>query len=154
MNMVNTNLKKIKEKLLKLDKQKLDNHKKIKFIFLYGSKARARDTPLSDIDIAVYYEGSGKERFQFRMKALGELPNKVDLQIFQDLPLTIKKEVISGKVLYYQDYQFLFDQCIGVIKEFNSFEKYYNEYLNELKKESRVEKGVEAEWRKELKHNV
>ncbi|MEW5896106.1 MAG: nucleotidyltransferase domain-containing protein [Nanoarchaeota archaeon] len=127
-------LRKVKEKLLKLDKQ-LNKHQKIKFIFLYGSKAELRDTPLSDIDIAVYYEGNEEERFQFRMKALGELPNKADLQIFQDLPLIVKKEIIGGKVLYYLNYRFLFEQCMKEIKEFNTFEKYYNEYLNELKKE-------------------
>ena len=116
----------------------LDNKKAISFIILFGSTAKKKNTPLSDIDLAVYYQGSKEERFRFRIKASGELSNKVDMHIFQDLPVAVQKEVLSGKLLYYVDYQFLFDQYMAVIKEFNTFEKYYNQYLHELRQ------GVEA----------
>ena len=117
------NIQKIKQTLLKLDQKK-----RIKFIILFGSVAEKRNTPLSDIDIAVYYEGNEDERFKFRVTALGNLSDKVDLHIFQDLPLTVKKEVIAGKILFYQDYQFLFDEVMKVIKEYEFFEKYRNQY--------------------------
>ena len=123
-------IEKIKQKLLDLDKKK-----RIKFMILFGSYAAGKQTPLSDIDIAVYYDGNKEERFRFRLHALGELPKNIDLQIFQDLPLPVKKEILSGKVLYSEDYQFTFDQFIAVIKEFSSFEKYYLEYLSQLEKE-------------------
>jgi predicted nucleotidyltransferase len=126
-------LKTIISKLLKIDASK-----RIKFIILFGSTSTGMDNPLSDIDIAVYYEGTPRERFRFRVKALGELPDKIDLHIFQDLPLVVKKEVISGKMLYSQSFEFIFEEAMKVIKEFDSFEKYYNEYLHELKT------GVEA----------
>lgn len=126
-------LNKIKTTLLKLDK-----NKRIKFMVLFGSVLNKSDTPLSDIDIAVYYKAKKEERFKFRIKALGELPKKIDLQIFQDLPLPVKKEILGGKILYYDDYQFIFDQFMKVIKEFNTFEKYYNEYLVSLREEART----------------
>lgn len=127
------NLKTIKQKLLKLDKKKA-----IRFIVLFGSVSTGKSTPLSDVDIAVYYDAPKKERFAFRVKASGELPNKVDVQIFQDLPLTVQKEILSGKPLYYDDFTFMVDQYIGVIKEFSSFEKYYKYTLEGLRS------GVEA----------
>ena len=120
----------IKQTLLKLDKKK-----RIKFIILFGSVARGKNNPLSDIDIAVYYDGNKEERFKFRVTALGNLSDKVDLHIFQDLPLTVKKEVIMGKIEYYDDYQFLFDEALKVIKEFEFFEKYLNEYYAALESE-------------------
>lgn len=120
-------IQKIKKKLLNLDKKKA-----IKFIVLYGSVAENKQTPLSDIDVAIYYEGNKKERFKFRIKALGELPDNVDLQIFQDLPLYVKKEVLSGKILFYRDYDFIFDCFREVITEFNTFEKYYDEYISQI----------------------
>jgi predicted nucleotidyltransferase len=40
---------------------------RIAFIALYGSIAKNRDTHLSDIDLAVFYEGSKEERFKFRI---------------------------------------------------------------------------------------
>ena len=117
---------------------KIDASKRIKFIILFGSTSKGTNDSLSDIDIAVYYEGTSRERFRFRAKALGNLPHKVDLHIFQDLPIIVKKEVISGKVLYSPSFELTFDEAMKVIKEFDSFEKYYNEYLHELKM------GVEA----------
>ena len=60
--------------------------KQIKFIILYGSFAEGNQTPLSDIDIAVYYEGSKEKRFRFSIKILGMVSDKFDIQIFQDLP--------------------------------------------------------------------
>jgi uncharacterized protein len=119
----------IKQKILELD-----DKKKIKFIYLFGSMANGKNTPLSDIDIAIYYQGTAKERFKFRMKVSGNLSDKIDLQIFQDLPLTVKKEVLRGKIIYYDDYQFLFNTVMDVIKEFNQFEKYYNQYFTMLEK--------------------
>lgn len=117
----------IKNKILELDQ-----HRKIKFIFIFGSVAENKSTPLSDVDIALYYAGSAAERFDFRRKALGSLPDQVDLQIFQDLPLTVQKEVINGRVLYCDDREFMISECIKVVREFSSFEKYYQHYLNPL----------------------
>ena len=115
---------------------KLDSKKKVDFIILFGSTVKNKNNKLSDIDLAVYFVGTDKERFNFRKLALGELPDKVDLQIFQDLPLTVKKEVITGKVLFYRNYQFVFNEFMKVIKDFNTFEKYYDQYFNQLKDEA------------------
>ncbi|MBS3140483.1 nucleotidyltransferase domain-containing protein [Candidatus Woesearchaeota archaeon] len=120
-------IEEIKNKILKLD-----TGRKIKFIYLFGSQAGGKSNPLSDIDIAIYYNGKAKERFEFRIKTLGNLPDKVDLQIFQDLPLAVKREIIGGKVLYWRDYGFLFDTAMAVLREFGYFEKYYNEYFETL----------------------
>ncbi len=122
---------KVKQTLLQLDQKK-----RIKFIILFGSMATGKNNPLSDVDIAVYYEGNKEERFRFRITALGNLPDRVDLHVFQDLPLTVQKEVIAGKILYYRDYQFLFDQALRVIKEYEFFERYLNEYYAALEGES------------------
>ena len=111
---------------------KLDIKKRIKFIILFGSTARGKNNILSDVDIAVYYNGSDNERFKFRITALGNLPDNIDLQIFQDLPLTVQKEVLAGTVLYYDNYNFMFDTLMNVMKEFNGFEKYYEEYFQIL----------------------
>ncbi len=125
------NIDNIKRKILKLD-----TRKRIKFIVLYGSVAHGTSNKLSDIDIAVFYHGTDRERFRFRVKATGELPDKVDLQIFQDLPLYVRKEVLKGKVLYNKDFQFTFNEYMKVIKDFNYFEKYLNHYYEALEEKA------------------
>jgi len=113
---------------------KLDSKHKVKFIVLFGSVAKKTNSALSDIDIAVFYDAKDKERFKFRTLASGTLSDKVDLHIFQDLSLPLKNEVLSGKLLYFSDYQFVFDEYLKVIKEFSSFEKYYRQYIEEVVK--------------------
>ena len=122
-------LERIKNKILELD-----NTNSVKFIVLFGSTAKKTNTPLSDIDVAVYYDQDEKQRFKFRMKVLGELSDKVDLHIFQDLPLTVQKEVLGGKMLYQKDFQFTFSKYMEVIKKFDSFEKYYQQYFHSMEK--------------------
>src|SRR3989344_6070926 len=116
----------------------LDKHKKVKFVTLFGSVKTGGNTPLSDTDIAVYYDGNKKERFMFRRLVSGSLPDKIDVQIFQDLPVVLKKEVIRGKILYQNNFKLLFQESIKVIKEFNRFEKYYNRYLDSLRAEVEI----------------
>ncbi len=119
--------------LVKKIKQ-LDTKKKVKFIILYGSVAKGTNKKNSDIDLAVYYDQDKKARFNFRIKLLGEFPEKVDLQIFQDLPLYIRKEVIAGKLLYSKNFDFTFNKFMETIKEFDSFERFYNLYLKEVER--------------------
>lgn len=127
------NLTTIKSKILHLDKEK-----KVRFIFLYGSVAEQRNTPISDVDIAIYYEGSTQERFSFRQMVLGHFPETIDAQVFQDLPLPVQKEVIQGKVLYQDDEEFLISTCIEVVRHFEAFEKYYEMYLDAVRQEVAV----------------
>lgn len=107
--------------------------KNIKFIILYGSVVEGNATPLSDIDLAVYYEGTKEERFKFRMKMLGDVNDKFDIQIFQDLPLYVRKEIISrGKILYQKSYSEIFDIFIKTIKSFGDFKPRLDIYYSGL----------------------
>ena len=103
----------------------------VEFIVLYGSIAEGRNNKLSDIDIAVYPVGDKKERFESRIKMLGRLSDRFDIQIFQDLPLYIKMEIIrKGNILYYRDYGTLFGIYLQTIKEYEDFEKHLNTYYS------------------------
>ena len=105
-----------------IDQIKKIGGKQIKFIILYGSFVEGNQTPLSDIDIAVYYEGSKEKRFRFRKQILGRVNDKFDIQTFQDLPLYIRKEVIShGKVIYQKNYSEILDIFLCTIREFGDF---------------------------------
>jgi predicted nucleotidyltransferase len=76
--------------------------KDIQKIFLFGSAADNRLNLFSDVDIAVDFEKIGKkEAFEFRKELLGELPEKVDLQVINFLPGKINKEIEQkGKIIY------------------------------------------------------
>lgn len=106
---------------------------KIQFIVLYGSAAKGKITDLSDIDIAIYYKGDKRERFEFRVKVLGRIGSEFDIQIFQDLPLYIQKDILStGDVIYYRDYNDIFNIFMKIIKEFEDFKPRLELYYSKL----------------------
>lgn len=129
LNIFNGDLKK-KILLLANALKKTKNVKKIKFFILYGSQDNGKANKLSDYDFCIYYDGNNRERFNFRLNILGNLGSEFDIQIFQDLPIFVRKEVLKGKVIYCQDEDQLYDIAYQTIKEFEHFKKYYYDYLN------------------------
>ena len=103
--------------------------KKIRFIILYGSFAKVKKTPTSDIDIAVYYDDSVKERFTFRMNILGRVCDKFDIQTFQDLPIYVQREVLRGKVIYYDNNRFIYDITRKTNQDFDDFKLKLYDYI-------------------------
>lgn len=77
-------------------------NKKIKRIILYGSAAENKLTLSSDIDLAVDFTEINKdEAFSFRKRILGRSNERIDIQVYNELPEKIRKEIDSkGKILY------------------------------------------------------
>lgn len=75
----------------------------IKAILLFGSFADNSFTANSDIDICVLFKKtlSLKEATKFRIRILGQLPDKFDVQVFNILPQKIKRNVARNhRVLF------------------------------------------------------
>ena len=109
--------------------KKMPNFKNVMFVILYGSHANGKENKLSDIDFAIFYNGDKKERFKFRLKLLANLPDRFDIQIFQDLPLFVKKDALKGKLVYAKDNSYACDVAYQTIKEFDDFKRYYYDYI-------------------------
>ncbi|MBI2575396.1 nucleotidyltransferase domain-containing protein, partial [Candidatus Woesearchaeota archaeon] len=75
---------------------------RIRAVLLFGSFSDKTYTSRSDIDIcAVFRAISLKEATEFRISVSGQLPEKVDVQVFDVLPQKIKREIArNNKVLY------------------------------------------------------
>ena len=106
---------------------------KVKFVFLFGSVAEGKNTKFSDIDFAIYYDGSKKERFDFRLMLLNSLSEKYDIQIFQDLPLHVKANVLKGKLVYSTDEKFVYEVAYDTLKRLGDFKKYTDDYIKRRK---------------------
>ena len=103
---------------------------KVEFIILYGSVSKNKATPLSDIDIALSLKLSKKDRLKSRIKLLSFLPEKYDLQIFEDLPLYVQKEALQGKLLYCINKKRLIKRALTLIQEYEDFEPLYLHYIS------------------------
>ena len=86
----------------------LESEPDIAFAYLFGSVAKGRSGPLSDIDVAVYFHpaGDARSRFDRRIKLMSKLGralqrNEVDIVPLQDAPLDLAFEILAyGKVIF------------------------------------------------------
>jgi len=126
-------LKKIKEKAIK--------DKNILAVLIFGSYLSRKG--YNDIDICLVLNkklnnlGISKKKLSYQ-----KISSKLDIQILQQLPLYIKKEIINkNQTLLVKDYDKLFDIARSIIRDFDFFEKYYNDYLEYIKNGSK-EKAI------------
>lgn len=77
--------------------------RKIKQICLFGSVISKEHNLSSDIDIAVIFDKiSQEEAIKFRKETMSKVPNKIDIQVYNVLPLKIKKSIDREKRVIYE----------------------------------------------------
>jgi len=93
-------------------------------ILLFGSFADKTFTKRSDIDICVLFKKdiSLDDAAKFRIDILGELPDNIDIQVFNILPQKIKKSIaLNHKVLYKSPYYDNIDFSVKYLKDDDYF---------------------------------
>ncbi|MEK6874066.1 MAG: nucleotidyltransferase domain-containing protein [Nanoarchaeota archaeon] len=96
-------------------------------IALFGSMARGE--PHRDIDLCIFLNRkmTNKEMTDKRIKYLNNASDKLDIHIFQQLPVYIRVRILKeGKILFCNDEDSLYEIAFDIIKEFNLYEKVYN----------------------------
>lgn len=102
-------------------------------VALFGSMARGE--PHRDIDLCIFLNRkmTNKEMTNKRIKYLNGVSDKLDIHIFQQLPIYIRVRILKeGKILFCNDEDFLYEISFDSIKEFNLYEKVYNMCLGEM----------------------
>jgi predicted nucleotidyltransferase len=118
------------ERLLNLARQDSE----ILAVILFGSKARGEATSASDVDICLVlvsrrYDSLHLSRKKLEYLKIGEL----DVHVFQQLPLYIRRRVIKeGKVLFVQDEKALYELAFRTAQAFEDFKHRYYEYLEQV----------------------
>ena len=112
--------------------KKIEGFDKVRFIILYGSAVEGITRAESDIDLCIDIDTeTDYECSKFRLKVLSELPDIFDVQIFDQLPLYVKKEVLKGKVIFCRDEEYLYETALLTIKEFEDFKYRFYDYIGE-----------------------
>jgi hypothetical protein len=93
--------KKIVEDVLKVIRSDKD-FVKIREIWLFGSVISGEMTIRSDVDICVLFDDiTEKEADDFRIRILGWVSDKADVQVFDVLPKKVRESILkSHRVLY------------------------------------------------------
>lgn len=106
----------------------LENYQKVIFAYLFGSLARDKVLPLSDIDIAIYLK-EGADFSQEKMTILRNLMDilgteEIDLVLLNIAPLTLKARIVGNKKILVDKDPFLrhsFESL--VLREYFDFSK-------------------------------
>jgi len=82
----------------------LRSRKDLSFAYLFGSMAKGRVLPLSDVDLAVYLTedtGLGKRKLEILGKLIECLKtDEIDLVTLNNAPVTLRKRIMeNGKVI-------------------------------------------------------
>ena len=103
---------------------------KIEFIVLFGSNLSKYHFDDSDIDICIYIQDNKKNLVKIRLELLKKFDSKLDLQIFNLLPIYVQIEVLKGKFLYIKDQDKTYEIAYETIEEYEDFLPLYLDYIN------------------------
>ncbi len=103
-------------------------------VILFGSSRYKKNIRYSDVDICLILKQKNYPAKYLSYKKLRYIKEfNLDIQIFQQLPIYIKKRVIKeGKVLFCREQDELYKIVFKMIEEYNDFEHIYREYLEEV----------------------
>ena len=110
--------------------EKARKDKDVLAVSVFGSFARGEKN--RDIDICLFLN-KGKSKFEMskkRLEYLSEFNSKLDIQVFQLLPIVIRHRVLKeGKILLCKDIDTLYDMAYAFVKEYEDFMPIYNKYI-------------------------
>lgn len=109
----------------------LKKKKNVVAAYLFGSHGTSRQNLLSDVDICVFTKDTNKKTV-LDIYSYGS--DKIDISIFDNLPVYIKPEVFKGKPLFVKDTFFVAEKFAKAFRQYQDFKKYQETYWNALKK--------------------
>jgi predicted nucleotidyltransferase len=98
------------ETSLKKQLSKILKKKKVILAYLFGSQAKGKTGPLSDIDIAISFDESvqANKRFDLRLETMGQLmdlfkTDEIDLVVLNDAPSLLSHRILKEGILIFSD---------------------------------------------------
>ena len=108
------------EYLIKKIVKELKKIKEVKGIYLFGSYAKGKALPFSDVDICVITDRNISR--SKRADILSNSGRKIDISLFWDLPIAIRYRVLKeGKLLFERDKMFLHRTTVKAVREYLDF---------------------------------
>jgi hypothetical protein len=117
------------EQLLKEAQQDSD----VLAVMLFGSVARGESSAQSDVDICLVLYPKRWQLEELARKRWEYLRFDLDIKIFQQLPLYVRRRVLrEGVVLLVKDEDQLYELAFRTAKEFEDFKHIYRDYLEAI----------------------
>ena len=103
-------------------------------VMLFGSRARGDEDPTSDVDICLVLQPGCCKESKLSRKRLEYLKLfDFDIQVFQQLPLYIRKRVLKeGEALFCRDEEVLYEVAFRTAQQIEDFRHIHESYLEEV----------------------
>ncbi|MFZ8854380.1 MAG: type VII toxin-antitoxin system MntA family adenylyltransferase antitoxin [Armatimonadota bacterium] len=102
-------------------------------VMLFGSAARGESRAQSDVDICLVLYPKRWQLEELVRKRWEYLRFDLDIKIFQQLPLYVRRRVLrEGVVLLVKDEDQLYELAFRTAKEFEDFKHIYRDYLEAI----------------------
>lgn len=134
----------MESKIISINK-KLKKFSKVLAVYLFGSTVYEKKSSLSDLDIGVVLTNPGDildnpakslnlyEQLFDIFIPLTKNSDKLDLVFLQKTPLSLQKEVvISGKLIYCQDEEKLFDYKEKILLKYADIAPLFRQFYQEV----------------------
>jgi len=116
--------------------KKAKKDKDILAVLLFGSRVKNEAHENSDIDVCLVLHPGKYENIVLTDKRLEYSAGydlEMDIQVYQQLPLYIRKRVLENhKILYCKKDSELYEIAFKTLDEFGHMEKFYEEYYKEV----------------------
>ena len=116
----------VEENLSKIVK-KARQDDSIKGVILYGSYLTERTYNDMDLALIVSSHINTSCMSKIRLRYFAMFLDVFDVQIFQQLPLSLQKEILNGKALY--ETPEMYNLAYQVIKSYNNIKPYIEDYI-------------------------
>lgn len=118
----------------------LDDDERVRFAWLFGSRASGSTRPGSDVDLAVSVTPRGTLLDDARLHdrlADALAPVAVDLVVLEDAPLWLQFRVVAGRLVHARDRTEAVRFRERVEREFLDFRYYHDAYLSAVRERAR-----------------
>lgn len=108
-----------------MDFKSLEKDKRIEGVIQFGSSIKKKS--FRDIDICIF--PAKKLNFKDKLEIVRTFPEKYDVSFYDDLPLDIKKSVLSeGKIIFTKNYFKLLKMLQYVDLEYPRYKSFLKDY--------------------------
>lgn len=101
------------------------------FVVLSGSRTFGDENKDSDTDICFYYDVENRDGLSKLYETISSsFPDNYDINLFQLLPLQVKRNVLQGKILYMRDGDEVFDIAYFTIEDYRFYRPLHHEVIS------------------------
>ena len=111
--------------------KEISKDKNVVAIYQFGSHGTKKEKKFSDIDICVFTKKINKNII-LNIASYGN--DKIDVSLFDTLPIFIKPNVFKGKPLYVKNKFFVAEKFAKSFRHYQDFKKFEQKYWKTLKK--------------------